>query len=66
MYKKIRVNLSKTLLELLLTFLQATAALKEKEEKLHGLEVLLSTITLERDQACQQLRLLKEKQVGIT
>ncbi|XP_058025479.1 coiled-coil domain-containing protein 57 isoform X2 [Ahaetulla prasina] len=44
---------------------QATAALKEKEEKLHGLEVLLSTITLERDQACQQLHLLKEKQGSI-
>ncbi|XP_039200182.1 coiled-coil domain-containing protein 57 isoform X1 [Crotalus tigris] len=46
---------------------QATAALKEKEEKLHGLEVLLSTVTLERDQACQQLHLLKEKQstVGV-
>uniref|UniRef100_A0A8C6XLH8 Coiled-coil domain containing 57 n=1 Tax=Naja naja TaxID=35670 RepID=A0A8C6XLH8_NAJNA len=41
---------------------QAIAALKEKEEKLCGLEVLLSTVTLERDQACLQLRLLKEKQ----
>ncbi|XP_032065233.1 coiled-coil domain-containing protein 57 isoform X2 [Thamnophis elegans] len=47
---------------------QATAALKEKEEKLHGLEVLLSTVAVERDQACQQLRLLKEKQgmVGVS
>ncbi|XP_015673003.1 coiled-coil domain-containing protein 57 [Protobothrops mucrosquamatus] len=47
---------------------QATAALKEKEEKLHGLEVLLSTVTLERDQAYQQLHLLKEKQgtVGVS
>ncbi|XP_034268822.1 coiled-coil domain-containing protein 57 isoform X2 [Pantherophis guttatus] len=47
---------------------QATAALKEKEEKLHGLEAVLSTITFERDQACQQLCLLKEKQgtVGVS
>ncbi|XP_063149332.1 coiled-coil domain-containing protein 57 [Candoia aspera] len=44
---------------------QATAALKEKEEKLHGLEVLLSGVTLERDQAVQQLHLLKEKQGAV-
>ncbi|XP_026557667.1 coiled-coil domain-containing protein 57 [Pseudonaja textilis] len=47
---------------------QAIAALKEKEEKLRGLEVLLSTVTLERDQARQQLCLLIEKQgtVGVS
>ncbi|XP_032995017.1 coiled-coil domain-containing protein 57 [Lacerta agilis] len=35
---------------------QVTAELQEKEQKLHEMEMVLSSVTLERDQAVQELR----------